>query len=637
MFAYVMRRLIYMPFILLGVIFITFALFELTSTPEAQAKKHIGEKSSQRQIYDYLESKGLISWTDAGEKKVEATSTGKLPASTAHFLSSKFVKETPEQISEFYDYAEGMLEDVDELLEDHEISPDKIAKAIAKKRTELKLPANEPARTTNAEAANIAENVSIFANLEVKISLLQEFAKGDDDNPGDKNLIKEYNKLRGKHGTAKNKAAQLAAKWAATIKDAQQEHVIISIGEKTFETAEKYKKKKGGLKNAEARLLEQQAIFINPKDVQAKLEAESNKDKKAKLEAQLLLAKEHFVDLAAIKAKLAAAEANGKDTNELTKELAAAEKTILDARAEITDTKKDIVDRSEKVLKLKPDGEIASAKSSKAQKAAEKAISSFEDIEADFAYTGFATKFGVYIWDIMTLDLGDTNGSRPVTSVIYEGMWPSLMLSIPAFFISEMIGVLFGLFAAMYRRTKIDSTIVVSSILLMSINAIALIMFGQKFIAADLNYFPVTGFAEGLGAARFLVLPIFLYVVISFGGLIRFNRIIMLDETNQDYVRTARAKGLGENRVLFKHILRNTLIPMITRWAVAIPSLYMGTLVLEKFFSIPGLGYLTVDAIINSDTNVIRTVVVFGSVSFMLANLLSDVLYAVADPRVKLN
>lgn len=632
-----MRRLIYMPFILFGVIFITFALFELTSTPEAQAKKHIGEKSSQRQIYDYLESKGLVSWTEAGEKKVEDTATGKLPTSAAHFLSSRFIKETPEQLNYFYDYAEGMLEDVDELLKDHEISPDKIAEAIAKKRSELKLPASGPAKTSNAEAASIAKNVSIFTNLEVKISLLQDFAKGDDENPADKDLIKEYNKLRGKHGTMKNKATQLAAKWAATIKDAQQEHVIISIGEKTFEIVSEYKKLTEGLEDAKARLLKQQAVFINPKDIQAKLDAENDKDKKVELKTQLLLAKKHFIDLAAIRAKLADAEANKKDTKELTNELAAAEKAILVGRTEITETTKDIVKRSAKVQKLKPDGEIAIAKSINAQKAAKKAISSFEDIEADFTYTSPVTKFGVYIWDIITLDLGDTNGSRPVTSVIYEGMWPSLMLSLPAFFLSELIGVFFGLFAAMYRRTKIDTTIVVSSILLMSINAIALIMFGQKFIAADLNYFPVTGFAEGIGAARFLVLPIFLYVVVSFGGLIRFNRIIMLDETSQDYVRTARAKGLGENTVLFKHILRNTLIPLITRWAVAIPSLYMGALVLESFFSIPGLGYLTVDAIKNSDANVIRTVVVFGSVSFMLANLLSDVLYAVADPRVKLN
>ena len=136
---------------------------------------------------------------------------------------------------------------------------------------------------------------------------------------------------------------------------------------------------------------------------------------------------------------------------------------------------------------------------------------------------------------------------------------------------------------------------------------------------------------------RFLALPIFMYVFMSFGHDVRFKRIVMLDETNQDYVRTARAKGLDENTVLFKHVFRNTLIPLITRWVVALPALYLGSLVLESFFSIPGLGYLTIDAIQNMDRNVIRAVVVFGSISFMVANLAADLLYAVVDPRVKLN
>jgi peptide/nickel transport system permease protein len=162
-------------------------------------------------------------------------------------------------------------------------------------------------------------------------------------------------------------------------------------------------------------------------------------------------------------------------------------------------------------------------------------------------------------------------------------------------------------------------------------------MFGQKIFAADLNYFPITGYSDGFNAVRFLALPIILYIVITFGERVRFNRIVMLDETNQDYVRTGRAKGLSENTVLFKHIFRNSLIPLITRWVVAIPTLYLGSLVLESFFGIPGLGFLTVDAIANSDANVIRAIVVIGSVSFMLAALLSDVLYAVVDPRVKLN
>jgi peptide/nickel transport system permease protein len=263
-------------------------------------------------------------------------------------------------------------------------------------------------------------------------------------------------------------------------------------------------------------------------------------------------------------------------------------------------------------------------------------IAGIGDITPDLAYTPWYRAFAFYVRDIATLNFGETNNKRKVTEVIRQGIGPSLKLMLPAFLIAELIGVFFGLMAAIYRQTRIDHVIVVSAILLMSINSIALVMFGQKFIAAELNYAPISGYESGFGAARFLALPLFLYVLLAFGERVRFARIVMLDETNQDYVRTARAKGLGENRVLFKHILRNTLIPLITRWVVAIPTLYLGSLVLETFFGIPGLGRMTIDAVNNSDANVIRAVVVIGSVGFMLANLLSDVLYAVVDPRVRL-
>lgn len=255
----------------------------------------------------------------------------------------------------------------------------------------------------------------------------------------------------------------------------------------------------------------------------------------------------------------------------------------------------------------------------------------------DFERTGYLTLFGHYLRDLATFDYGLDRRDRKVTTVLYDGMWASLALTVPAFLIAELLGVFFGLIAAMYRQTKIDHVLVVSAILIMSVNSIALYMFGQKFLAAEWNYFPVSGYGDGFNAIRYLLLPILLYVFIAYGEQLRFNRIVMLDETNQDYVRTARAKGLNENTVLFKHVLRNTLIPLITRWVVAIPALYLGALVLESYFTIPGLGYLTVDAIANSDVNIVRAIVVLGAVSFMLANLLSDVLYAVADPRVKLS
>ncbi|MCC6464611.1 MAG: ABC transporter permease [Planctomycetes bacterium] len=259
----------------------------------------------------------------------------------------------------------------------------------------------------------------------------------------------------------------------------------------------------------------------------------------------------------------------------------------------------------------------------------------FED-GVDFTRTSKTVLFGRYVRDIAAFDYGLDRRDRPVMRVLYEGMWASLALTLPAFLVSEFLGLFFGLFAALYRQTRIDYVLVVTAILVMSINSIALYMFGQKFLAAEWNYFPVSHFADGFGALRYLMLPVLLYVFVTYGEHLRFNRIVMLDEANQDYVRTARAKGLNENAVLFKHVLRNGMIPLITRWVVAIPGLYLGALVLEQFFSIPGLGYLTVDAIANSDVNVVRATVVLGAISFMLSNLASDVLYAVVDPRVKL-
>jgi peptide/nickel transport system permease protein len=126
-----------------------------------------------------------------------------------------------------------------------------------------------------------------------------------------------------------------------------------------------------------------------------------------------------------------------------------------------------------------------------------------------------------------------------------------------------------------------------------------------------------------------------MYVGLSMGAGIRFNRILMLDEMNQDYVRTARAKGASENGVLFRHVLRNALIPLVTQWAVAIPFLYLGSLLLETFFGIPGLGGITLEAIQNADLNTMRAIVFLGALFFVLGNLIADVLYGVVDPRVR--
>ncbi|MCA8910154.1 MAG: ABC transporter permease subunit [Planctomycetes bacterium] len=539
MFAYIVRKLVYMPFILLGVIFITFVLFQMSTTPESLAKIQLGEKASGRQIYEYLSDKGQVSWTDAGNAKRELLGQGVLDNKrTPFFVAGK--------LDEFADKRDDLHERMVDLQTD-------IAELEAEEREEHGGGEGDTSFSPSEDLKDLGHKKGQAANRQLENRIHIAEALLDARRVEETLLIREQLK---KDGVADDDLKDAAGGRVAELQ---------------------------GLDNLDIEL-----AFLK-EDVEI-LESVDHEILKKQLEEAKASVKE-IED--AIAAKLKQASADNPDST-----LAADWK----ACSEIRDN-----------------------------------LSKIEGVEPDLVYTAWYVNFVYYIRDIATLDFGDTNNRRPVMDVIKEGMWPSLALAIPGFFIAELIGVFFGLFAAMYRQTKIDHVIVISSILLMSINAIALIMFGQKFLAADWNYFPITGYASGLGAIRFLILPIMLYVIITFGERVRFNRIVMLDETNQDYVRTARAKGVSENSVLFKHILRNTLIPLITRWVVAIPSLYLGSLVLETFFAIPGLGYLTVEAIGNSDANVIRAVVVFGSVSFMLAALLSDVLYAVVDPRVKLS
>ena len=166
----------------------------------------------------------------------------------------------------------------------------------------------------------------------------------------------------------------------------------------------------------------------------------------------------------------------------------------------------------------------------------------------------------------------------------------------------------------------------------MSINYLVWIIVGQYLLGYKLGWFPVWGFESW----RFLVLPVIIGVVSGLGGGLRFYRTVMLDEMYKDYVRTAFAKGVSKRGVLFKHVLKNAMIPIVTNVVIAIPFLYTGSLLLESFFGIPGLGYLGINAINSSDVDVVRAIVLIGAILFVVANLLTDLCYALVDPRVKL-
>ena len=148
---------------------------------------------------------------------------------------------------------------------------------------------------------------------------------------------------------------------------------------------------------------------------------------------------------------------------------------------------------------------------------------------------------------------------------------------------------------------------------------------------------PISGYDTGLAAVKFLVLPVIIGVISGIGTGVRWYRTLFLEEVGKDYVRSARAKGLSEPRVLFGHVFRNALIPILTGVVVVLPLLFMGALITESFFGIPGLGSYTIDAISSQDFAIVRSMVFLGSVLYILGLILTDISYTIADPRVRLH
>lgn len=243
------------------------------------------------------------------------------------------------------------------------------------------------------------------------------------------------------------------------------------------------------------------------------------------------------------------------------------------------------------------------------------------------------SQFLFFLKHLARLDFGvSSSANEPVVDLLRAGIGPTLALAFPILLLETLLSVTLGLLCAQFRDRWPDRVMVVGSVALMSVNYLVWIITGQYLLAFKLNWFPVWGFASWL----YLLLPIFIGVFSGLGSSVRFYRTILLDELYRDYVRTAYAKGLGQGRVLFVHVLRNALVPIITQVVLSMPFLYTGSLLLESFFGIPGLGYLSINAINESDVDVVRAVVVLGSVLYLMTNLLADLCYAWADPRVKL-
>jgi len=245
----------------------------------------------------------------------------------------------------------------------------------------------------------------------------------------------------------------------------------------------------------------------------------------------------------------------------------------------------------------------------------------------------FDSQLLFYIRQLAQGDLGQSEYfKQPVSKLLADGVLPSLSLTVPIFFIGVVVSISLSLVCAFFRNQFIDRFLVITAVALMSINYLIYIVAGQYLLAYKQGWVPVWGYES----ARYLILPVIIGVVSGLGSNIRFYRTVMLDEMYKDYVRTAFAKGVSKPRVLFVHVLKNAMIPIITNVVIAIPFLYTGSLLLENFFGIPGLGYLGINAILSSDIDVVRALVLIGALLFVVANLITDICYAAADPRVKL-
>jgi peptide/nickel transport system permease protein len=237
---------------------------------------------------------------------------------------------------------------------------------------------------------------------------------------------------------------------------------------------------------------------------------------------------------------------------------------------------------------------------------------------------------------MFAFDFGRADDGRDIAREIGLRMGPSLAVALPVFVLGLFASVSFALLLVYFRATYLDVAGVVLCVAMMSVSGLFYIIGGQWLVSKVWHLVPISGYGEGVDAARFIVLPVIISVVGGLGSSARWYRTIFLEEYTKDYVRTARAKGLAESAVLFRHVLRNALIPILTGVVVLIPTLFMGSLLIEAFFAIPGLGSYTIDAINAQDFAVVRAMVFIGSLLYIVGLVLTDISYTLVDPRVRL-
>ena len=243
------------------------------------------------------------------------------------------------------------------------------------------------------------------------------------------------------------------------------------------------------------------------------------------------------------------------------------------------------------------------------------------------------SQFVRFVADLCRGDFGySVENQEPVIDVLRRGVGPSLSLTVPILLGGVALGLMLAMVSASYRGRAPDKAVLLASTALMSVNYVVWVLAGQFFLSYKAGLFPVWGYES----AFYLVLPVAIGILSSLGTDIRFFRTAILDEMYRPYVLTARAKGLSRGAILVRHVLRNALIPIVTYVSLSIPYLFTGSLLLESFFGIPGLGSVSINAIHSSDMAVVRTVVVLGALLYQFVNLATDLLYAALDPRVRL-
>ena len=252
----------------------------------------------------------------------------------------------------------------------------------------------------------------------------------------------------------------------------------------------------------------------------------------------------------------------------------------------------------------------------------------------------FLLRYGDYIRELVTLDLGlsDSNG-EPVSTILIRTLPISIALVLPGFVLGNLLGLALGLLAAWYRGKWLDKLVMSASVVGMSVSFLVIIIGLQILLCTPfgLNLFPVRGWqVHDLGSYLYYVtVPTLALVLVTLGYNTRFYRAIMADEIERDHIRTARAYGASPTELLFKHVLKNSLIPVLTRIMFSVPFVVIsGSLLLESYFGIPGIGLVTFNAITSGDQPILKAVVGLTGVLFVIALMVNDMLYSIADPRV---